>query len=156
MISKFREFMRSHDRGAALLELAIVCPIFVTIAVGVADFALMIYAQMEVDDAVDSGSRYATMFGWSSTGIQNAVTAATKVTSGSTSSITATPAPTNFCGCANAGGITSVSCSSTCSSGLAPGSYVSVNAQWQYSLIMPWPGIANPIKLSASSTVRIE
>jgi Flp pilus assembly protein TadG len=156
MIGKFLEFLRRHDRGAALVELAIVCPVFTTIAVGVADFALMMYAQMQVTAAADSGARYATMFGWSSAGVQNALTAANKATSGGASSITATPAPTNFCGCASAGGITSVSCASTCSSGFAPGSYVSVNAQWRYSLIMPWPGFSNPVTLGASSTVRIQ
>jgi hypothetical protein len=49
-----------------------------------------------------------------------------------------------------------VSCNSTCSSGLAPGSYVSVNAQWSYSLMMSWPGFTSPRTLSASSTVRIQ
>jgi hypothetical protein len=49
-----------------------------------------------------------------------------------------------------------VSCTSTCSSGLAPGSYVTVNAQWNYSLFVPWPGITSPRTLAASSTVRIQ
>jgi hypothetical protein len=33
---------------------------------------------------------------------------------------------------------------------------VSVNAQWSYSLMMPWPGFTSPRTLSASSTVRIQ
>jgi Flp pilus assembly protein TadG len=157
MIRRFVEFLRRNEKGAALVELAIVCPVFTIIAVGVADFALLMYAQMEVDAAADAGARYATLgFPWNSTNVANAVTSATKASSGSTSSITATPAPTNFCGCATASSITAVTCTSTCSSGLAPGSYVSVNAQWNYSLIMPWPGFTSPRTLSASSTVRIQ
>jgi Flp pilus assembly protein TadG len=156
MIRKFLKLLRQRDQGAVLVELAIVCPIFTVIIFGVADFALAMYARMEVDDAVDAGVSYVTASGWNVAGVENAVTSATKATAGSPTSITATPAPTNFCGCATASSITSVSCTSTCGSGLAPGSYVNVNAQWSYSLILPWPGITNPINLSASSTVRIE
>jgi Flp pilus assembly protein TadG len=156
MLRKFMKFLRRDEKGAALIELAIVCPVFTIIAVGVADFALLMYAQMQVEAAADSGARYATMYGWNSTNVANAVTSAVKASSGSSTSITATPAPTNFCGCATASGITAVSCSSTCSSGLAPGSYVSVNARWNYSLIMSWPGFTSPRTLSASSTVRIQ
>jgi hypothetical protein len=156
MIRKLIELLRRNEKGAALVELAIVCPVFVIIAAGVADFVLLMFAQMEVYAAADAGARYATMFPWNSTNVANAVTSATKASSGSSSPITATPAPTNFCGCATASGITAVSCSSTCSSGLAPGSYVTVNARWSYSLIMPWPGFTSPRTLGASSTVRIQ
>jgi Flp pilus assembly protein TadG len=156
MIRQFWNFLKHRNEGAALVELAVVASIFITLATGVADFALMMYAQMQVEQAADAGALYATINGWNSTGIVSAVTSANKGTTGGSSSITATPAPTNFCGCATASSITSVACTSTCSSGLAPGSYVSVNAQWSYSPIMPWPGISSPVTLSAASTVRIQ
>jgi hypothetical protein len=37
-----------------------------------------------------------------------------------------------------------------------PGTYVTVSSQAQYSMLMSYPGLSNPLTLSAQSTVRIQ
>lgn len=137
--------------GNTIIEFALVVSILATLTLGVLDFGIGFWEDMQVGNAARAGADYATKNGFNSSNIQTAVTSATTL-----SSISASPAPTQSCGCPSVtSGISSASCGSSCASGGIAGTYVTVNAQASYTTLFPWPGIPNPVTLTASTVVRI-
>ena len=143
--------LKRADSGTGALEFAFVAPLLIILLLGVADFGIGYWDDMEVGNAARAGAEYAIKKGWDTTSIQNAITNATGL-----SGITATPAPAQTCGCPSATqGVVAQTCGVTCSSGSTPGTYVTASAQYSYRTLVPWPWISNPVTLSASTTVRI-
>ena len=141
----------SDRSGVSAIEFAFVAPFLCALLLGIADFGIGFRDQMEVGNAARAGAEYAIKKGWDSTSIQNAITHATTL-----SGLTANPAPTQTCGCPSSTlGVVAATCGVTCSSGSTAGTYVTSNAQASYRTIVPWPWIANPVTLTASTTVRI-
>lgn len=144
------------DRGSAAIEFGLVAPILVAMLLGILDFGIGFWDQLQVNTAAQAGAAYAVTTGFNSTAISNAVT------SGGPTAIQASPAPAETCGCPNAtSGITAATpatppCSGTCSGGGSPGTYVTVNAQLSYTTIFPWPGLARPLTLKSTAMVRIQ
>ncbi len=103
-----------------------------------------------MQDAAQAGAQYALLKGWNSTAIQNAVTRATPL-----SSITASPAPTQSCGCPNGTTVTAAGCGTPCPGGATPGTYVTVNARASYSPLINYPVLGSSVTLTAQSIVRI-
>jgi Flp pilus assembly protein TadG len=137
--------------GVSTIEFAIIAPVMCTLTVGLIDFGMGMWHQMQVSGAARAGAEYVELHGFDSNSIQTVITNAT-----SYGAITATPAPASICGCSDAtAGVTAVSCGSSCTSGSGPHRYVSVGAQASYSMIVPWPGISNPITLSATAIARL-
>ena len=139
------------EKGTAAIEFGLVGTMLSLLLLGLIDFGMGYWEQMQVGNAARAGGQYAIFNGWSSAGITTAVTSATSL-----SAISATPAPAQSCGCPSASaGITAATCGSSCTGGGTAGTYVTVKAQASYSTIFPFPGIANPLTLTASMTVRI-
>ena len=137
--------------GVGTIEFAVVASMLATLAIGMLDLSMGIWQQMEVGNAARAGAEYASRKGWNSSAIQTAVTSATSL-----ASITASPSPTQSCGCPDVtSGVVAASCGSTCSSGLTASTYVTVGAQASYSTILPYPGISSPLTLTASAIARI-
>jgi hypothetical protein len=82
--------------------------------------------------------------------MSNAVTSAT-----SFAGISASPAPSQFCGCPASTGVTVVACSSTCS-GAPVGTYVTASAQATYTTLLTYPLLPKTYTFTAQSTVRIQ
>jgi Flp pilus assembly protein TadG len=162
-----------QNRGAAAVELAIVCPIFIALLAGVIDFGFMLYQQTVVVTAADAGALDAIVYGYNQTSIRNAVQNAPNNVY--LSAVQANPAPTQFCGCAlSSSPWVSQLCSSSCTlpcattyptscSGSSPaGTYVTVTAQSSYKPVIPWTFLPwsyvmgpGAVTLNATSTVRI-
>jgi Flp pilus assembly protein TadG len=136
--------------GVAATEFAFIAPVLMVMLLCTIDLGTGIYRKMQVQNAAQAGAEYAIVHGFSSS-ISNAVTSAT-----SFSSIAATPAPSEFCGCPSSTTVTSASCSSTCSDGTMAGTYVTVSAQGTYSTIFSYPTLPSSFQFSAQSTVRIQ
>ena len=144
------KFLRDKS-GVAAVEFGMVCSLLCFIALGLDDFGMGYWEQIQVGDAARAGGEYAMENGWNQSGIANAVTSATAL-----SSVQASPAPTETCGCPSASaGITAASCGSTCPGGGAAGTYVTVSAQHSFPTIFSYPGLPNPVSLTASVTVRL-
>jgi Flp pilus assembly protein TadG len=148
-----RGFSRSSfdEKGTAAIEFGLVATMLSLLLLGLIDFSMGYWEKIQVGNAARAGAQYAMVNGWNSSGITTAVTTATSL-----SSISATPAPTQSCGCPSAtAGITAATCGSSCTGGGNTGNYVTVQARASYSTIFPFPGVANPMTLTASTTVRI-
>lgn len=141
---------RARD-GIASVEFALALPVLVSILTLLVDFGMGFYEKMQVEDAAQAGAHYALLYGWDSSAIQSAVTGATTL-----SGVTASPAPTQTCGCASGSGITVMDCSGTCANGLSPGTYVTVNAQATYVPLIAYPVLGTTVTLTAQSVARIK
>jgi hypothetical protein len=113
-------------------------------------------SQIKVQQAAQAGAQYASLRAptFNSTNISNAVTGAT------TLSVSASPAPSQSCGCISGTTVTlsgTPPCSTTCANGLTPGTYVTVNAQASYTPLLPYASVlSNPTTLTAQSIVRTQ
>ena len=145
-----RSGLRQTQDGNSTIEFAIVVSFLATLVLGILDFGVGFWEQMQVGNAAQAGADYAVKNGFNSTNIGTAITSATGL-----ASIAASPAPTQSCGCPSATlGVVSSTCGASCASGGTAGTYVTANAQASYTTLFPWPGISNPVTLSASAIVR--
>ena len=142
---------RNNREGLSGIEFALIAPVLILSFIATADFGLAIYAKMEVENAAQAGTEYAARNGYTSSSVTSAVTAATSM-----SGVSATPAPSQFCGCPSTSGVTTATCNTNCASGAAAGTYVSASAQATYTTIISYPGIPSSYTFSSTSTVRIK
>jgi Flp pilus assembly protein TadG len=145
-----KQLLRDRS-GVAAIEFAFAAPILVTALVGIVDVGMGLYKQMQLVNAVEAGVQYAMTNGWNSTQIQNVVVNATDL-----AAVNATPAPTKSCGCPSSATIVTATCGSACASGSLAGTYITVNAQFAYTPVIPFPGFGGATTLVAQSTVRIQ
>ena len=136
--------------GNAAIEFSIAAPVLVIIFVPMIDIGMMVYQQMQVQDAAQAGAQYAMAHGWNSSSVQSAVTSATPL------SVSASPAPSKSCGCPDGSSVSAASCGSNCSDGRPAGSYVTVSAQATYTPLIPYPVMGSSVTLSAQATARIQ
>ena len=148
---KLVAFAHDNDEGLSGIEFAIIAPVLILSFIATADFGLAIYAKMEVENAAQAGTEYAARNGYTSSSVTSAVTSATNL-----SGLSATPAPSQFCGCPTTSGVTTATCNTNCASGAVAGTYVSASAQATYSTIISYPGIPSSYTFSSTSTVRIK
>lgn len=73
MKHKFLRPVRS-ERGAELIELAIVLPILLLVFVAIIDFALVMQRFVTINNAAREGARIAVLPGYNQTDVQNRVT----------------------------------------------------------------------------------
>ena len=123
MARKAEMDLLNHLKGTVAIEFALAMPFLMAVLVGTTEVGLAAYQAMQTKNAAEAGALYASQHPADLAGIQNAVTNAT-----GTAGVTATPAPTGFCGCPGAGGIVAGDCVTLCASGSVQGHYVRVNA----------------------------
>lgn len=149
-----RAYLRSEGDGAAgvaAIEFAIAVPLLLMFAICTFDIGMGFYRKAQVENAAQAGAQYALLHGFNVGAIQNAVTAST-----SNPGVTASPSPSQFCGCASSGGISPAPCNSACPSGSTAGMYVSVSAQANYTPVISYPLFPDSFNLAATSTLRVQ
>jgi Flp pilus assembly protein TadG len=151
----FLSALRGDERGVSAIEFALATPVLLALIVPVIDLGLVFSEQMKVQQAAQAGGQYASLHGYDATRISSAVTGATLL------SVSASPAPTQQCGCVSGSTVTlsgAPPCLTTCANGLTPGTYVSVSAQASYTPITPYSSYLNaiPTTLTAQSIVRVQ
>lgn len=140
--------------GTAAIEFAIIGGVFSAAMVVSGDLGLAYYANMQVQTSAQVGAQYAVNHGataFDSTAISNAVVNAT-----STSGITATPAPVQFCGCPSGTTLSTVTCGSVCADGTGAGTYARVSASRTHTVVVPYPWLPASYAQTSSATVRIK
>lgn len=140
-----------HQSGASAAEFVLILPIMTILLFGAVDVGGLAWTKIQVGAAARAGASYALTNGFNVAGINSAVTNATGLT------VTA-GTPTQVFGCPNVtSGIVEVGNGSVAcpDSGEMPGDYVTVGASADYSPIFGWPGLTDPVPLSAEAKVRI-
>ena len=141
-------------RGAAAIEFAVIGGVFSAMIVVSGDLGLAYYANMQVQTSAQVGAQYAVNHGFSTfdaTAISNAVVNAT-----STTGISATPAPVQFCGCPSGTTLSTATCGTTCADGTGAGTYARVSASRTHTVVVPYPWLPASYAQTATSTVRIK
>jgi Flp pilus assembly protein TadG len=152
----WRSLRRLMDRtegveGVAAIEFAILATILILLMICTVDIGMGFYRKMQIQNAAQVGAQYAMLHGFSAGSISAAVTGAT-----SFSGISASPDPTQYCGCPGNTGIGTTTCGSTCADGTTAATYVSVSAQGTYDTLLSYPLIPRSFTLTAQSTVRTQ
>jgi len=149
-VKAMRKEHRHARAGSVAVELALTSTLLLLILTALFDLGLAAYEWMQVESAAEAGAQWAEQNGWDQTQIANAVVAATG------GSITATPAPSQVCGCSTNGSFSQISCSSKCSGNVQPGTYAQVSAQAQHYTVLVYPGLPNPITFTATAITRLK
>jgi Flp pilus assembly protein TadG len=163
-ISRLARLALGESRGSALLELALVVPVFTLLMAGGAAFGRMEYYSIETSNAARAGVAYAaqgTAFSTDNSAIQ---AAAQNDAPDLTSVATLTVTSNTVCQCDDAGvfttiGTTASACASAASSCLSPSrviNYVQVNTSAPLSTIFKFPGLASSITLQGQAIMRIK
>jgi Flp pilus assembly protein TadG len=139
------------NAGTAAIEFGLIAPFLLILLAGTVEIGFTIWQQMAVYAAAEAGAGYAIKSGWNAAAISSAVVNATDETS-----ITASPAPVEFCGCPAASGVTTVVCTATCTGGSTPSIYVKVSAAIPHPVILSDLGLPIPATLTATATVRLQ
>ena len=150
-MAMIRKNFARNDSGVAAIEFAVLGAVLCMIVVAVGDLGLGFYSNMQVQNSAQAGAQYAAVHGFNSTSVSNAVTNATSV-----AGITASPAPTQFCGCVTGSTMATATCGSVCANGMTAGTYVSVSAARTYTTLISYPGFPSSYSQTATSTVRIQ
>jgi Flp pilus assembly protein TadG len=139
---------RGSERGAELIELALVLPILLLVFAAIVDFALMFQRFLVVSNAAREGARIAVLPGYTLPDIQNRVTVYVREGIGDN-----TAAPVTV--------LTPVSIDPPGATPAFPAAQVTVTMTHNYLVLGPVTGLFGgsftpSISLSARSTMRIE
>jgi Flp pilus assembly protein TadG len=146
------------QRGSSAVEFGLLAPILIFLTIGVVDLGIGLYQQQQVQAAAQAGAQAALSGGASvntgaatfTTNIENAVTNATNLSSISASA-------TTVCGCPSGTSVTTVAtCTTACSGGGNPNTYVTVGATATYKPMLSYPSLGKSVTLNASAMVRIK
>ncbi len=140
--------LHTGQRGAAVVEFALILPLLILLMVGLFDFGVGFWQYMQVQAAAEAGAQYATLHPDDTAGIAAAVASAT-----GTSGISATPLPAKVCGCPGNHPFEVACGAANCDSGSKPGVYAKVSAQVGYSPLLPYPSL--PPTLSGHAYRRL-
>jgi len=144
--SQIRRLLRDQA-GAMAVEFAVLGPILAFLLLMAADLGLALWQKAQVANAARAGVQYAAIHGWNSSAITSAAQSA--------NSLTVAVTPSTYCGCAGTNSIATQSCGSTCASGAAIGTYVSVTTQATYTPISPAGWGSSNTNLSITARTRI-
>ena len=156
---------RARD-GLGAIEFGFIAPVLLTLLLGILDFGMAFWQEMEISNAADAGAQwgmsntYDAPIDQTSPSIQSVAQSATNLSGITVSS-------TNPCGCPTSSGVTVYSCGSTCPDSTTPQPYIVVNTHICYSTLFTWPGLtycssgnsactgcsSNQISLGAQSVV---
>lgn len=144
-------FFAGVDAMSAL-EFGLLVPILLMLTVCTIDLGAAVYNVMQVENAAQAGSEYAAVHGFNSASITNVITAATGL-----SGVTASPAPTESCGCPSGNSVVAPAvCYSTCADGSIAGTYVTASATAKYTTLIHYPGLPASFTFVNTATARIQ
>jgi Flp pilus assembly protein TadG len=142
----------TRDTGGAIVELALVAPIFIALLLGAAEFATLEYAGIETSNAARAGVAYGSQSATTAADIAGMETAATN--DGINISGLAAVA-TEFWSCSNAPSTQSPS-PPTCSSGDHLLNYVQVATSATITPVVHLPGLPAAFTLHGLAIMRVQ
>ena len=138
------------ETGGALVELAVVLPILVLIAVGVMDYGRVYYTSVTVANAARAGAEWGAYGRTGSTTDNAKMQSFAQLEGAEAGTLNITSGL--LCRCTPGG--STVSCTTSCGGYGAPQTYVTVTATKTVNLILRYPGLPPTITISRSATFR--
>jgi Flp pilus assembly protein TadG len=157
-----REGRQSRERGQSMLEVALLLPMLLILALGVIEMGRYAFVAILVGNSARAGAAYGAQslpLSVDTTGIQKAADNDYQNNGQNVSGLTVTSSVA--CGCDNDGTVTSADCSTvtnvtagTCTSG----HWVvmeSVTASGTFSALLTYPGIPSSMTVTKTATLRV-
>jgi Flp pilus assembly protein TadG len=143
--------LRKSVAGGAAVELAIVLPVLVLLAIGVSDIGRVFFAGITVANAARAGAQYGTL-DTDHSGDTTLINLAATQDAASAGSVTVSSR--KFCRCD--GG--EVDCANGLDCGVygAYRVYIEVTVSKNVDLIFNWPGLPDAVTLSRTATFRLQ
>ncbi|HTU51109.1 MAG TPA: TadE/TadG family type IV pilus assembly protein [Acidobacteriaceae bacterium] len=141
------------ELGQALVELALVFPIFILLLVGAAEFGRLAYAAIEVSNAARAGASYGSQSHITASDFANIQLAATQDAL-NVAGVTATAA--DSCTCSTGGTITCSTALTSCPSPARIIEYVQVNTSGTIDPLFHYPGLPTTFTLTGQSIMRVQ
>jgi Flp pilus assembly protein TadG len=136
-------------RGSATVELAVVAPLLVLMAIGVADFGRVCYTAIVLSHAARAGAQYGAQTN-GTTGDADGIQDAAEREAVNIGPIEV--ASQRICECPNSG---VVACTTTICAGYGvPQVFVEVTTTTTFETLAPYPGIPTTVPLSRTAKVR--
>lgn len=141
----------TKESGQALVELALVLPIFFLILIGAAEFARLAYASIGVANAARAGIQYGAQnhrtavdfSGMNQAAVQDSINLPTLKATAS-----------NFCICSNGNTITCATAAGSCTARILD--YVKVNTSVVIDPLFYLPGLPKSYTLHGQAVMRVE
>ena len=148
---KRRPFRRRPGRtGGAMLELVVVLPFLILLAIGVTDFGKVYFTSVAVANAARAGAEWGAFSGGQSVD-QAGIEDFAKYDGAEVGAITVTS--NRYCRC----GATATACTTQVCSGYGPPRvYIEVTASQTVNFILKWPGVPPSITVSRTATFRAQ
>jgi Flp pilus assembly protein TadG len=151
---------RRGERGAALVELAVVLPLLLVVLLGTIDFGRAFRTAMIVTNAARAGAQFGAQSLANAGNNSGIIAAADAVLAANGLASGPSPTPTKLCQCAtNGGAFTDTSpvnnCSATCGGGHLVVS-VTVTATRTFSMTTPFPGLPDSVTITRGATARAQ
>ncbi len=134
----------SRCAGSALVEFALVVPLFLLICLAGIDFARVFATAMAINGANRVGLQFAAQNPATTSGIPGVVAADAALTGLQVAAL-------QYCAC-SAGGA-QVACTSTCSGKMT---YTQVTSTLPFKTVAAWPGVPDSLTLSISGVIRVQ
>ncbi len=145
------EDARSTDSGAALVEMAMIMPLLLLMALGVGDFGRIMYTAITLAHAARAGAAYGAQSNSHAGDVPGIVLAAEEEAQD-----IAPIAVTSERVCECTGGA-AVSCTlASCGGYGAPRAFVEVTVTRTFSTLVPFPGVPSSVPLSRTAKVRLQ
>jgi Flp pilus assembly protein TadG len=145
------QFWRS-ERGGALVELAVVLPVLVLIAIGVMDYGRVYYTSVTVANAARAGAEWGAYGRAGSSTADADIQNFAKIEGAEAGTLTVTSS--TVCRCSPTAA--TISCSNSCGGYGAPQVYVTATATKSVALILKYPGLPASVTISRSATFRAQ
>ncbi len=159
-----RQFYNSR-KGLAAVEFAFIAPILAMMLGGIADFGLLINGQSQLANGVAQGVQYALFKGPSLTvaTLKTVVSAGAGNAGLSPSVSVSVTGPACYCTSSTPVSLVTPStamtgtytCSGTCTGGVTPGIYLTINATFSYVPLMPYYSTLATTTVTETTTVRL-
>jgi uncharacterized Zn-finger protein len=141
--------LRAALDGAAALELAVVLPLLVILAIGVAEFGRVYFTAIRVANAAMAGAHFGAQS--SGSGDPDFIR---QVVRDDANDQTLVVNSNRTCRCPDSE--TPIACSSTCLGYGHPQLFIDVTASKSFSLLFSYPGLPVTIPVSRTATMRVQ
>jgi Flp pilus assembly protein TadG len=146
------------ERGTQLVEMAMLCPFLVLLALGATDFARVSYTSITLANAARTGAQYAlqsSIHAIDNAKIQTAACDEADDLDPSTNCVI-TVASSRFCRCPGATGVVGCGASPACTANAPKEVYATVTATKTFNTLVNYPGIPASVPMTRQATLRIQ
>lgn len=141
--------LHRSEFGGAMVELAVVLPVLVLIAIGVMDYGRVFFTSVAVANAARAGAEYGTAIPGNQ-GDQTKIQAFAKLDGAEAGSIVVTSR--TYCECSGA----AVACTTMCGVSDPARTFVEVTATKDVALLIHYPGLPPSITVTRTATFPLQ